>query len=72
MCECQDGQLCKLHQFIWETRMRAQEITDNPPKLTWRQKLAVWWSCYSPAGVKWDDLLLTLALWVIVFRLLFG
>jgi hypothetical protein len=71
MCECKDGKMCDLHQFIFDTRMKAQALIDNPPKLNWRQKLSVWWSCYSPAGVK-DEFWWTLIWALIVMRLIFG
>jgi Tfp pilus assembly protein PilP len=43
-CGCRNGKLCDLHQFIWETRMKAQRVLDEMPEPTRWERFKLWWT----------------------------
>jgi hypothetical protein len=66
-CGCRNGKLCDLHQFIWETRMKAQRVLDEMPEPTRWERFKLWWTT---GGSEFDWT--TFVLVLIVLKIVFG
>jgi len=65
-CGCKEGNLCNLHQFIWETRMKAQQVLDNmPPPTRWQRFKQ--WGTTGGSDFDWVTFLVVLVLLKAIF-----
>lgn len=65
--QCVEGKLCRVHQFIWETKMEADRVMRNPPRLPWQLKVRCWFDSLGGSVDIWEVLA-----FVVLVRLIFG